>query len=97
MLYHVMSMLLLLQQYFDATFHIGLRAAYALSVCLLFESFFCWYFCSFGLLNDMYVRSALNYFLLLLLFFQAMPVIPIYECETSKTILGHMCQRCCYC
>lgn len=30
--------------------------------------FFCWYFCSFGLLNDMYVRSALNYFLLLLFF-----------------------------
>lgn len=25
---------------FDATFHISLRAAYALSVCLLFKSFF---------------------------------------------------------
>lgn len=37
-------------------------------VLIIWIFFFCWYFCSFGLLNDMYVRSALNYFLLLLFF-----------------------------
>lgn len=63
--------LLLLQQYFDATFHgfFGLRAAYALCPCAYYLNLFfpsssplCWWFRTAGLLNDMYIRIALNYF-----------------------------------